>query len=72
MKPKTKETIIVTLLCISFVSFIVMIWGLFIHLSIWGFFAVPVFGFSFMIALIIGTPNDEGKGIFSSFKDDGL
>ena len=70
MKPKTKETIVVTLLGISFISFIVMIWGLFIHQSIWGFFAVPVFGFSFMIALIIGIPKDEGKGIFPS--DDGL
>ena len=70
MKPKTKTNIILTLLGISFISFLVMVWGLFIHLSIWGFFALPVFGFSFMIALLLGIPNDEGKGIFPS--DDGL
>ena len=60
MKTKTKDTIIILLFGISFISFLVMIWGLFIHLSIWGFFALPVFGFSFMIALLLGIPEEKG------------
>lgn len=72
MKKETKDTIIWILIVIYAVSFIVMIWGLFIHLSIWGLIAMPVCVSSLVIALVLGTPNDEGKGIFSSFKDDGL
>ena len=71
MKPKTKDTIVVILLGISFISFIVMIWGLFIHLSIWGLIAMPICGFSFMIALLLGLP-EENHGTFSGWRDDGL
>ena len=61
MKKETKGTIIIGMLGISFVSFIVIIWSIFIHLSIWGFYAIPVFGLSFSIALIMAFPYDNRK-----------
>lgn len=57
---------------VGFISFIVMIMGWFIHPSVIGYFAMYLFCICFIICLIIGIPKDEGKGIFSSFKDDGL
>lgn len=71
MKKETKDTIIILLLGISLVSFIVMLWSIFFHLSIWGLFAIPVCGLSFSIALALGTPNDEGKGLFARGRDLG-
>ena len=57
---------------VGFISFIVMIVGWFIHPSAIGFFAMYLFCICFFICFIIGIPKDEGKGLFSSFKDDGL
>lgn len=71
MKKETKDTIIWILIVIYAVSFIVMIWGLFIHLSIWGLIAMPVCIFSLVIVLLLGIPNDEGKGLFARGRDLG-
>ena len=70
MKKEVKDTIIWILIGIYAVSFFVMIWGLFIHLSIWGLIAMPVCGFSFMIALLLGLPEDN-HGPFSGWRYDG-
>ena len=61
MKTDIKDTIIIILFGISFMSFIVIIWSMFIHLSIWGLYAIPVFGFSFSIAVVMAFPYDNRK-----------
>ena len=61
MKRETKDTIIMVLFGISFISFIVMVWGMFIHLSIWGLIAMPISITSFMIAFIMAFPFDKSK-----------
>ena len=71
MKPKTKTNIVVILYLISIISFVVMIFGLFIWLTIWGVIAAVVGGVSFSIALVLGLPNDEGEGIFARGRDLG-
>lgn len=70
MKPKTKTNIIVTLYLISIISFVVMIFGLFIWLTTWGVIAAIIGGVSFSIAVALGIP--ESKGLDSSWRDDGL
>ena len=60
MKPKTKDTIIVVLMGIALISFLVVLWGFIIHQTIWGMLAVPVFCFSFVIALVLGMPKSKG------------
>ena len=70
MKKETKDTIIWILIGIYAVSFFVMIWGLFIHLSIWGLIAMPVCVSSLVIALLLGLPEDN-HGPFSGWKYDG-
>lgn len=61
MKTETKDIIIMVLFGISFISFIVMVCGLFIHLSIFGLIAMPVSISSFMIAFIMAFPYDKRK-----------
>ena len=53
-------------LAIAFLSFLVMIWGIF-HPSALGFGAGIVFGTSIIFAIIFGSPDDEGD----SFIDHG-
>ena len=79
MKPKTKTKTVLTLIWIAIisfyvfliVSFVTMMIGLNYAVVILGVSAVIVSMVSFSIALVLGIPEDS-KGIFSSFKDDGL
>ena len=65
MKPKTKTNIVLTLYLVSVISFVVMIFGLFIWLTIWGVIAAVVGVVSFSIAMVLGLPNDEGKSLIA-------
>ena len=67
MTPRRKK-IILSLLGIAYISLPVMIWGLFINISIWGVLAAAVCIISLAIALMLGVPIDS-KGFPS---DDGL
>ena len=67
MTPRRKK-IILSLLGIAYISLPVMIWGLFINISIWGVLAAAVCIISLAIALMLVVPIDS-KGFPS---DDGL
>jgi hypothetical protein len=79
MKPKTKSKTILTLIWIAIISFYVFLIASFVTMMIGLNYAVVILGVSavivsmvsFSIALVLGIPED-GKGIFSSFRDDGL
>jgi len=78
MKPKTKSTVLLTLIWITLISFwiamisffIFMIWGLYFWPTIMGILAAVIGGVSFSIAVALGIP--ESKGLNSSWRDDGL
>ena len=79
MKPKTKSKTVLTLIWIAIISFYVFFIASFVTTMIGLNYAVVLLGVSavivsmvsFSIALALGIPEDS-KGIFSSFKDDGL
>ena len=56
-----KTYILRILTIVAVLSFPVMVWGLFIHLNVMGFYALLVFGFSSSIAVFMGLPERDKK-----------
>lgn len=69
---KLKDYICFACMVIAAISFFVMIWGLFIHTTIYGIVAMWVFSFFFPLGIFIGIPDDDDKGIIDYSRRLGL
>ncbi len=66
-----KNFLLIMLFATVIVSFVWMIFGLFIKLTIEGFFASIVFGLSSVILYCVLIPYDEDKGLIDHGRNDG-